>query len=173
MQTCPPRRPASSSSWLYITAPLAFFPSDTQRRRRKPHPPLSSYSNHLVTRAFGLRYFTSNYRGYPHPKRRRRRRPPRHIFSKRSCCSRLVFLSHCHPPTTGFIPLYFLFRRPTSSRAPIICLTHYHMLFLCIVISTICISVSSASLFASIPFPRWVIRLPCTECNNRSDLRLR
>jgi len=134
--------------------PLA-FPSDPNGGGSYTHPYLVTL-NHLVTRAFGLRYFTPNYRGHPHSKRRRAMTPPRHAPSKRSCCSRLcvpvsvsVSVSHRHPSTTAFIPRYFMSRLPCLQPAPS-----------SVSSTTICYSyassfppsasLSSASLFASI-----------------------
>ena len=100
---------------LYIPPSFAFFSfgSHNGGGGSHTHPCLVTRTIlSLVTRAFGLRYFTPDYRGYPHPKRRR---PPRHV-SKRSCCSRLCVSIAFSPAHDGFYPqLFSCFVAPTSS----------------------------------------------------------
>lgn len=122
----------------------------------------------LVTRAFGLRYFTPDYRGYPHPKRRRPTPRLKTILLLTPLCFYRIFTR----PRRVLSPVIFLSPRPYLQRAPFICLIH-----------TICYSYASHFHHLhlshrhrysrpSSPSPRWVIRLSCTECNDRSDLRL-
>lgn len=99
---------------LYIPPSFAFFSFGSHNGGGShTHPCLVTRTIlSLVTRAFGLRYFTPDYRGYPHPKRRR---PPRHV-SKRSCCSRLCVSIAFSPAHDGFYPqLFSCFVAPTSS----------------------------------------------------------
>ena len=129
---------------------------------------------HLVIRAFGLRYFTPNYRGQPHPKRRR---TPRHAFSKRSCCSRLCFyVSHRHPLPRVLSTVISCLSCPASCPpAPIdhpsrplpyaiLMHLHFHHLHL---------SPSACYSRPSPPSRAGLFRLSCIECNNRSNHRLR
>ena len=151
---------------LGCTKPLARFFLGLQRRRRKPRPPLSSYLFHLVTHAFGLRYFTPNYRGHPiqndddfhaTPSQNdlaahafvflsRIATPPRRVLSPViSCLACTHHLSHPLPYAI-LMHLHFhhlhLSHRHRYSR-------HHHL---------------RAGLFD--------YRLSCIECNNRFNFRL-
>jgi hypothetical protein len=163
----PPPPPPRHSRLLvpYLLSPFL----RTTMEERKPHPPLSSYS-HFLSHAHSVFGTSLPTIEDTHIQNDDERRPSQNDLAAHAS----VFLCLASPPaTTGFIPRYFLSCLPTSQRAPTICPIHYHMLFLCILISTICISHRHRYSRPSPPSSRWVIRLSCTECNNRSNLRLR